>query len=104
MSRLSMDRSVMRLYFDLRNSEYTVPDVRGVEVPDLTEAGRVALKMIGTLREEDPSAAQDWSGWTLQAVDAAGSTVFSTALSVALTGLLFARRRSLSAPRPYSQS
>jgi len=67
----------MRLYFDPRNDQYVLPDVCGVEVSDMAEAWRVALEMIRKLRQEDPSAAQDWSGWTLHAVDSAGSVVFS---------------------------
>ena len=67
----------MRLYFDLRDSEHMMPDVHGVEVSDVDEARRVALGMIRTLRQEDPSHAQDWSGWKISAVDPAGSIVFT---------------------------
>ena len=67
----------MHLYFDLRDPEYTLPDVYGVEVSDMAEAWRVALAMIGKLRQEDPSAARDWSGWTLSVVDPAGAVVFT---------------------------
>ena len=67
----------MRLYFDLRNHRYTLPDVYGVEVADLDEARRVALEMIRTLRAEDPAAAQDWSGWQISVVDETGAVVFT---------------------------
>jgi hypothetical protein len=67
----------MRLYFDLRDSEHTLPDVYGVEVSDLDEARRVALEMIRKLRDENPSVTQDWSGWTISAVDPAGAVVFT---------------------------
>jgi hypothetical protein len=67
----------MRLYFDLRDKQYTLPDVYGVEVADLDEARRVALAMIRTLRAEDPAAAQDWSGWQISVVDEAGAVVFT---------------------------
>ncbi len=67
----------MRLYFDLKNDPYTLPDVYGVEVSDLDEARRVALEMIRTLRAEDPAAAQDWSGWQISVVDETGAVVFT---------------------------
>jgi hypothetical protein len=71
----------MRLYFDLRDKQYTLPDVYGVEVCDLDEARRVALEMIDKLREKDPSVAQDWLGWWISVADTTGSVVFSIALS-----------------------
>ena len=70
----------MRLYFDLTNSEQTIPDVHGIEVAGVEQARRAALEMIQQLRDDDPAMAQDWSGWTLRAVDAAGEVVFAIAL------------------------
>jgi hypothetical protein len=67
----------MRLYFDLQGPQHTLPDLHGAEVLDLEQARRVALEMIQQLREEDPSVAQDWSGWTLNVVDVAGVILFS---------------------------
>ena len=67
----------MRLYFDLNDTQHTLPDVEGVEVSDIAQARNVALEMIRKFRQEDASAAQDWSGWTLNVVDAAGVIVFS---------------------------
>jgi hypothetical protein len=67
----------MRLYFDLQDSQYTLPDVHGVEVSDLAEARRVAVAMIQKLRQENPCAAEDWSGWCVSVVDPAGVVVFS---------------------------
>ena len=70
----------MRLYFDLRDHQYTLPDVYGVEVAELEDAGRVALDMVRKLRQKNPSAAQDWSGWTISAVDPTGAVVFTVNL------------------------
>jgi hypothetical protein len=67
----------MRLYFDLRDTGMLIPDVCGIEVFDLDEARRAALEIIRTLRQENPSVAQDWSGWTMNAVDPAGAVVFA---------------------------
>ena len=67
----------MRLYFDLRDAEHTLPDVYGIEVSDMDAAWCVALGMIRKLREEDPAVAQDWSGWTVSAVDPTGAVVFT---------------------------
>jgi hypothetical protein len=74
----------MRLYIDLRNDPYTLPDVHGVEVSDRDQARRVALEMIGKLRREDPSAARDWSAWTISAADPAGTVVFTINLDSVL--------------------
>jgi len=74
----------MRLYFDLRDQQHTLPDVYGVEVSDMAEAWRVALEMIRKLRQEDLSTAQDWLDWTLSAVDPAGVTVFTINLAAVL--------------------
>jgi hypothetical protein len=67
----------MRLYFDLRDKEKTLPDLDGVEVADIIQARRVALEMVRKIHQEDASVAQDWSGWTLDIVDAAGVVLFS---------------------------
>ena len=70
----------MRVYLDLQGPQHTLPDVHGVEVPDLHQARRVAFELIQQLREEDPSLAQDWSGWRLNVVDAAGVILFAVNL------------------------
>jgi hypothetical protein len=67
----------LRLYFDLRNDQYTLPDVYGVEASAPDEARHAAVAMIRKLRQEDPSAAQDWSGWILNVTDTAGCVLFS---------------------------
>ncbi len=67
----------MRLYFHLRDKHYMLPDVDGVEVSDIAKAWCVAREMIRTLRQEDPSAARDWSGWTLSVVDPAAAVSFT---------------------------
>ena len=77
METAAAPESIMRLYFDLKDKQHTLPDVEGVEVSDIAQARNVALEMIRKFRQEDGSAAQDWSGWTLNVVDAAGLIVFS---------------------------
>jgi hypothetical protein len=66
----------MRLYFHLRDKHHSIPDSDGVEVSDLAQARAAALDMLRELREKDPSTAQEWSGWRLEATDAAGVVVF----------------------------
>ena len=73
-----------RLYFDLRGHQRMLPDVHGVEVADLDEARQVALRMIRKLRQDSPTAALDWSGWTISAVDPAGAVVFTINLDSVL--------------------
>ncbi len=67
----------VRLYFDLKDSEYFIPDVNGIEVSDPEEARRAALETIYQLRQEDTTVVQDWSGWTLRAVGTTGAVVFA---------------------------
>ena len=67
----------MRLYFDLKDKQHTLPDVEGIEVSDIAQARLVALEMVRKFRQQNGSAAQEWSGWTLNVVDAAGVIVFS---------------------------
>jgi len=74
----------MRLYFDLRSDQDTLPDVEGVEVVDLAQARRVALEMIQEIRQEDSSVAQEWSGWTLHVADIAGRVLFTLDLDSAV--------------------
>ena len=66
----------MRLYFHLRDKHHSIPDSDGVEVPDIDHARAASLEMLRELREENPSTAEEWSGWRLEATDATGVVVF----------------------------
>jgi hypothetical protein len=74
----------MHLYFDLEDTEHTLPDVHGVEVSDVDEARQVTLAIIHKLRQEDPAQAHDWSGWKVSAVDPTGAVVFMLDLDIVL--------------------
>ena len=67
----------MRLYFHLVSAHEVIRDREGVEVADLYEARAQAVRAIRELRQEDASAARDWSGWTLTVADESGAVVFS---------------------------
>ena len=56
----------MRLFFHLVDQRDTIHDLEGVEVTDLGQAEAEALRAVAELRQEDPSAPKDWSGWKLQ--------------------------------------
>ena len=75
--------SRMRLYFHLRDRHHVMPDAEGVEVDDLEQARAAALEVLAEVRQENPSAARGWSGWTLDATDAAGRVIFSLDLGSA---------------------
>jgi hypothetical protein len=70
----------MRVYFHLKNGAETIRDLDGVEVSDLEEARVQAGRAIEELRQEDPLAAEDWSGWRLDAADESGRLLFSLEL------------------------
>jgi hypothetical protein len=69
----------VRIYFHLTGAQVVVRDFEGVEVSDLHDALARARRTIKhkQLRQEDPSAAQDWAGWRLEVADAAGQVLVS---------------------------
>jgi len=67
----------MRLYFHLRDKDELLPDRHGVEVADLQQAQALAIRTIKELRQEDPSTARHWSGWTLTIADESGAVLFA---------------------------
>jgi hypothetical protein len=67
----------MRLYFHLVTSRDTIQDLEGIEVTHLGQAQTEALQLLAEMRQEDPSAPQDWSGWTLRVTEGSGRVVLS---------------------------
>ncbi|HEX2135518.1 MAG TPA: hypothetical protein VHG30_06355 [Microvirga sp.] len=67
----------MRLFFHLVSEHETIPDMKGVEVADLSEAQAAALEVLREFRQRDPSVTGKFSGWTLRVTDAAGAVVFT---------------------------
>jgi hypothetical protein len=67
----------MRLFFHLVDSQDTIHDLEGVGVTDLEQARTEAMRAIAEMRQEDPSAPMDWSGWALRVTDASGRVVLS---------------------------
>jgi Domain of unknown function (DUF6894) len=70
------------LYFDLVSTQESLIDREGVEISDVRHAKAAALATLQELRQEDASAAQDWSGWTLNATDSVGHVLFSIDLAL----------------------
>jgi len=58
----------------LNGPDVVIRDDEGVEVCGTREACIQALLAIEELQEEDP---RNWSGWTLEATDAAGRVLFA---------------------------
>ena len=67
----------VRIYFHLAHANVVIRDREGVDVSDVEDALARARKTIETLRREEPSVAQDWSGWRLDVTDAAGRMLVS---------------------------
>ena len=67
----------VRLFFHLKSKHQAIPDDAGVKVVDLQDARTQVLRAIEDLREQN---VQDWSGWTLVAVDETGTVVFTVSL------------------------
>ena len=69
-----------RYYFHLTNGEAVIRDEEGTEVSSMQTALISAMEMVEELRAEDPSAADEWQGWSLEIVDASGRTVHTMPL------------------------
>jgi hypothetical protein len=67
----------VRVYFHVRRAHDVIFDLQGLEVSDLQEARVQAIRAIEELRQEDVSAAREWSGWSLTVADASGEVLFS---------------------------
>jgi hypothetical protein len=73
----------MRLYFQLVASGDAIQDLEGFEATDPGQAQAEALRLLAEMRQEDPSATQDWSGWTLRVTEGSGRVVsLSTSTAV----------------------
>jgi hypothetical protein len=71
---------IMRVYFNLTDGHASIPDAEGIEVVDLQEAWLEAERAIEEIVDEDPAEAHQWTGWSIQVVDAAGEILFSRCL------------------------
>ena len=65
----------MKLYFNLKESNKSLPDKVGVEVTNFDEAHRLALETVAEVIQEDQET--DWRGWRLEATDASGGILFT---------------------------
>jgi hypothetical protein len=68
---------VARYHFHLVDRHETIPDEEGLEVTDLAEACKQALRTIEELRPTRPSMAAEWKGWKLEIANASGAVVVS---------------------------
>ena len=92
----------MRCYFNLVDGSEVILDREGIEVSGPEAARAEALHVIREQRQADPVAAQQWSGWTLTAVDSTGQQLFSMPLDdlppvrpIALAGILLVGAKAL---------
>ena len=71
----------MRLYFHLLNGQRSIPDSDGIDVSDVNQVQVSTLETLQDLRRETRSPPEDWSGWTLRVMDAAGAVVVTIDLN-----------------------
>ena len=64
-----------RYYFNLTDGETMIRDEEGIEVSSIQAAMISALEAAEELRAQDPSNSDEWQGWRLEIVDAAGQAV-----------------------------
>ena len=72
--------ALLRFYFNLTDGETVIRDEEGVEVSSLQVAVISAMEAVEELRAQDASNSDDWQGWKLEIVDAAGRAVQSIPL------------------------
>jgi hypothetical protein len=70
----------VRYYFNLTDGETMVRDEEGIEAASLQAAVVAAMEAVEELRAQDPSSSDEWQGWRLEIVDAAGQAVQSIPL------------------------
>lgn len=70
-----------RFYFNLINGADILRDEDGIEHSSMNSALIQAMRAIEELRAQNPLAAEDWQGWSLEIVDASGRTVVSLPLN-----------------------
>jgi CelD/BcsL family acetyltransferase involved in cellulose biosynthesis len=71
----------MRLYFHLTRCDEVLQDQEGVEVVDLHTTCAETVRALEELRQEDPTAVQDWAGWTLNVTEGSRAVVLSLDLN-----------------------
>jgi hypothetical protein len=64
-----------RYYFNLTNGDSMIPDEEGITASSLQAAVVSAMEAVEELRGQDPSNSDEWQGWQLEIVDAAGHAV-----------------------------
>ena len=72
--------ALVRYYFILTDGETMIRDEEGVEASSLQAAVISAIEAVEELRAQDASNSDEWQGWRLEIVDAAGRAVQSIPL------------------------
>lgn len=72
--------ALVRYYFNLTDGETVIRDEEGVEASNLQAAVISAMEAVEELRAQDASNSDEWRGWRLEIVDAAGRAVQSIPL------------------------
>ncbi|KFG69310.1 hypothetical protein JH26_10750 [Microvirga sp. BSC39] len=72
--------ALLRYYFNLTDGETVIWDQEGVEASSLQAAVISAMEAVEELRSQDASNSDEWQGWRLEIVDAAGRAVQSIPL------------------------
>jgi hypothetical protein len=71
-----------RYWFNLTNGDAMIRDEDGIEASSILAAVISALEAVEELRALDPSHSDEWRGWRLEIVDAAGQAVQAIPLDV----------------------
>ena len=75
----------MRCFFNLVDSECSIPDLEGVEVADVAELRAEVAKAIEETGHDNPGAPRQWTGWRMQVADPEGAILLTVDLSPSLS-------------------
>jgi hypothetical protein len=64
-----------RYYFNLTDGETMIRDEEGITASSIRAAVVSAMEAVEELRAQDPLNSDEWQGWRLEIVDAAGQAV-----------------------------
>jgi hypothetical protein len=73
----------MRYFFHLVDADRSLLDHEGLNVADPKELRAEIAKAVEQMRQEDPSAANDWKGWWLEVTDTSGAVLLTINLDPA---------------------
>jgi len=71
----------MRCFFNLVDSECSIPDTEGIEVADVAELRAEVAEAIEETGHDNPGASRHWTGWRLEVTNPKGAILLTLDLN-----------------------